>query len=318
MTRRPSLRAFCETGFDVETEGICARVRAKAPDSLNNKIIFFTPGMFAFESKRAAFAAVSLTGKNCELNCAHCRGKLLETMLPIHDAASLLQTAQLLAQNGAEGLLISGGSTAAGNVPIETFLHVFPQIHKLGLKIVLHTGFVNEVLAKKIAQLPVYKILIDVIADDNVAREVFNLRDGLTCVRNSMNYLASTGKHIVPHILIGLSGENGAEFEAIEMAANLHSPLVIFIFHMPHIALRNAQKISINYAAKLFAAARNLMPCTEFSLGCAVPPGSFRHDVEKLAMKCGFSRIAAPTEFARAYAEHIQLVPLERATCCCF
>jgi len=63
------------------------------------------------------FPCVSLTGSRCQLNCKHCGGKLLSRLVPANPPERLEQIARRLANNGAKGMLITGGCDIKGKVP---------------------------------------------------------------------------------------------------------------------------------------------------------------------------------------------------------
>ena len=43
---------------------------------------FYLPGMIRYGSMRGRYPALSLTGDRCQLQCEHCKGLLLEPMIP--------------------------------------------------------------------------------------------------------------------------------------------------------------------------------------------------------------------------------------------
>ena len=46
-----------------------------------HEFTFYLPGMIRYGKDRGRYPAVSITGNRCELQCEHCKGKLLEPML---------------------------------------------------------------------------------------------------------------------------------------------------------------------------------------------------------------------------------------------
>jgi uncharacterized radical SAM superfamily protein len=54
--------------------------------------------------------SISVTGTVCSLNCKHCGRHYLEDMLPLSESEKI--------PSGTKSLLISGGSTLEGKVPI--------------------------------------------------------------------------------------------------------------------------------------------------------------------------------------------------------
>ena len=69
------------------------------------ELVFAVPGAKRYETEHYRntphrFAAISLTGRECELQCEHCRGQLLATMLPAPTPDALLTLGQPTHQFG--------------------------------------------------------------------------------------------------------------------------------------------------------------------------------------------------------------------------
>ena len=67
--------------------------------------------------------------------------------------------------------------------------------------------------------------------------------------------------------------------------------------------------------AHLIARARQALPDTEISLGCARRRGS--ELLETLAIEAGVNRMALPSGEAREHAKSLELDLVFRKTCCC-
>ena len=70
-----------------------------------NELSFSIPGTVSyhdntFPSQRERFAAVSVTGTRCDLRCGHCKGKLLESMIPAEDPETLSRSSTASAPMG--------------------------------------------------------------------------------------------------------------------------------------------------------------------------------------------------------------------------
>ncbi len=92
-----------------------------------NELTFSIPGTVSYHdiaipSQHEKFAAVSVTGTRCDLHCAHCKGKLLESMIPAEDPETFLRIINQLHSKGALGVLVSGGANRDGEVPLERFI----------------------------------------------------------------------------------------------------------------------------------------------------------------------------------------------------
>ena len=100
---------------------------------------FDTP--FYKSSGAYGFPGISVTGGDCQLNCEHCRGRLLESMIPATTPQELYDVCMDIRGKGGDGCLISGGSLKDGSVPLIEFMPVIRRIkQELQLKIVMHTG----------------------------------------------------------------------------------------------------------------------------------------------------------------------------------
>src|SRR4030067_3681715 len=80
-----------------------------------NELTFSIPGTVSYHDdtlplQRDRFAAISVTGSHCDLRCAHCKGKLLESMIPAENPETFLQMVDQLRSRGALGVLLSGGA----------------------------------------------------------------------------------------------------------------------------------------------------------------------------------------------------------------
>ena len=61
------------------------------------------------------FASISVTGQQCQLNCEHCRARMLIGMQPAITPDDLIVLGHKLLSQGCEGALISGGADTTHN-----------------------------------------------------------------------------------------------------------------------------------------------------------------------------------------------------------
>jgi len=72
---------------------------------------------------------------------------MLDSMMSVGPPGSV-QLAARLREQGSEGLLVSGGSTRTGGVPLLAHLaHIGRIRSELGMKVVVHCGLVSPELA---------------------------------------------------------------------------------------------------------------------------------------------------------------------------
>lgn len=79
-----------------------------------NELTFSLPSVATFQRgdlQNNRFSAVSVTGKRCDLQCVHCKGTLLDSMVPAENPDAFLQIVERLRARGALGMLVSGGQT---------------------------------------------------------------------------------------------------------------------------------------------------------------------------------------------------------------
>ncbi|MFB3890091.1 MAG: radical SAM protein [Candidatus Bathyarchaeia archaeon] len=276
------------------------------------RVCFFTPSFVHYKagshcSSLAQFPTVSVTGDNCALNCRHCQGKVLQTMHPAQTPEKLLEVCRDLKQKGASGVLVSGGCTPSGAVPIEKFTPAIARIKRdLGLTVFVHTGIISAAAARDLKAAGVDVALIDVIGSDETIREICDLAVSVGDYAESLKAMGNAGLDFVPHVITGLHhGELKGEFEALNMIARHKPEAVVVIAFMPihGTAMEKTKPPTPLAIAKVTAVARTMFPATPLVLGCMRPKGRHRAETDVLALKAGADGIAFPSEEAIGYAE---------------
>lgn len=253
--------------------------------------------------------AVSVTGDHCQLNCGHCGGHYLKHMKALDD---MLVDDQLSAQS----LLISGGCTNEGNVPLGEHLTKLAAL-KGERRFNLHVGLVSEEDVEGIAKIA-DKISFDFVGDDETIHEVFGLQ------RTVEDYVASYERlrkqcKVVPHICIGLhGGEIRGEYKALELLYNLGLDELTFIIFTPTKKTRyaNHQPPAIEDVLAVMVAARKKFPKVPIHLGCMRPGGRYRKELDPWAVRAGVNSIVTPTMEAVRLAADLGLLPIKREECC--
>ena len=276
------------------------------------KVKFYAPS-FAYHkashdcSSQAKFPTISVTGNECALDCKHCGGKVLGTMLPAETPAKLFEIVEESKREGAIGCLVSGGCLPNGSVPLERFIPVLGRIRReLGLTVVVHTGIVNTSTAEALKKAKVDAALIDVIGSDETIRQVCNLNVKIGDYEDSLHALHSAGLNFVPHVIVGLhNGSLEGEAQALKMIRQYEPSALVVIAFMP---IRGTQMDNINppspiAIARVIATARLMFPETPLALGCMRPKGKHRAETDVLALEAGVDAIAFPSEEAVYYAK---------------
>ncbi len=288
-------------------------------------IHFYAPGMIHYETgffraKTIAFPAISITGRNCQLNCEHCKGKLLEKMIPATTPQKLYSLCRKIKRKGAEGLLISGGSSRNGALPITKFIPTIRRIKReLGLKVAIHTGLVNKKTAEALAEAEVDAAMIDIIGSKETIREICHLKCGVEAYRDSLNHLREFNIPTVPHVVVGLHrGKLKGEGKALQMIreSNPKAVVIVSFTPLPQTPMSRSNPPTPKEIARTLLAARLLMPKTPIVLGCARPKGEHKVKTDILALKAGVNGIAYPSEEACSQAKKLGLKIRFHEECC--
>jgi len=247
------------------------------------------------------FPAVSITGSKCKLMCKHCYARILERMKPAETPEKLLKLGRKFREKGLKGLLVSGGSDEEGRVPFEDFLDAIRELKKMGLRVFIHSGLVDEKRAKLLKKAGVDMVLYDVVSSEEAIRRVLNLNHSPRDYWRGLKYLVDCGVPVAPHIVVGLNeGKPSGEFKSVDVVASTGcSALVIVVFTpYPGTPLENAQPPPVDYVLKVMEYARRKVSAP-MSLGC-MKPRQFR-EIEYKAVDLGFDGIAFPSEDALNY-----------------
>jgi uncharacterized radical SAM superfamily protein len=251
-------------------------------------------------------AVLSLTGKQCALDCAHCGGHYLGGMRPIWEAAP----------DGSTSCLISGGCDPTGRVPVLAHLDRV-RAWRQGRTMNWHVGFVSEAEMETIAPL-VDVVSFDFVGDDATIQEVYGT--GRTVDDYVQTYqLLRRYARTLPHVTIGLRGGLlGHELPAFKLLQDLGAGGLVLLVFMPTPGTRYAdrQPPHPDTVAELLAEARLRFPEVPLYLGCMRPKGNYRNKLDPLAVRAGFNVIVSPSRSARQQAAELGLVERQMRECC--
>jgi hypothetical protein len=287
---------------------------------------FYAPGLKRWQTSEwtpgnpRRFLPVSVTGSACALSCDHCQAKVLEGMVSVRAGENLFTLAQELRAQGSEGLLVSGGSTRTGGVPLLPHLRHIPRIRdELGMKVIVHSGVVGPRLAAGLAAARVDGVMLDIIGADETLREVYHLDLTVADMDRSLRLLAGEGLRIIPHIVLGLHyGRFLGEHTALEMLTRYPVSTLILVVLVPLVGtpMEHIPPPPVGQVADFFATARVAAPATTINLGCARPLGAVKKELDQAAIDLGLNGIAYPAEGAIAYARSRGLQPRLFEYCC--
>jgi uncharacterized radical SAM superfamily protein len=247
------------------------------------------------------FPSISITGKECSMKCQHCSHHYLEGMIPAETPSKLVEVCMKLNKEGALGCLISGGFTADASLPFQKFIPALQEIkRKTKLTINLHTGFISEDVAKKIAAVGVDAVSVDLVGDDESIQKVYGLNKSVEDYVEMLKLLRASGvKSVDPHICIGLKyGELKGEGNALKIIRDNGFSSLTFIALNPTkgTPMQDIKAPSPRMIAKVISVARLMMPMSSIALGCMRPTGAIRAEIDYLGILAGANRIVVPTQ----------------------
>jgi hypothetical protein len=266
------------------------------------------------------FPTVSITGKGCAINCKHCGGRYLQQMLPCSTPDVLRKTCLELAENGARGVLLSGGYNEDGYVPFEPFIDEIGRVKReTGLFISAHTGLIPDWLARELGRVGVDLADFDLIGDDETIKLVLGIERTVEDYRRTFMELGRWLPRVVPHICIGLhAGELRGELTALEIAAGSNCSALVLLALVPTAGTRfeGVNPPAPETIGEVVARARLKLPKATLALGCMRPRGVERVKIELQALRSGIDRMELPD---RRTAEAARAMGLEvkRLEACC-
>jgi uncharacterized radical SAM superfamily protein len=249
---------------------------------------------------------VSLTGTDCELDCAHCGGHYLKSMVPIWRADP----------EGAKSCLISGGCDSAGRVPVMNCLHKIEELRP-GRIMNWHVGLLGQ--SEIAAIVPNIDIIsFDFVGDDDTIREVYGLDCGVEKYVATYQLLRSYAT-VLPHVTVGLEGGRIAgEYKALDILEEVGLEALTFIVFIPTPGTRYAERKppKVEEVVELLVDARLRFPTVPINLGCMRPRGEYRDRLDPLAVRAGVNVIVSPARAAIALAQELGLEVDRREECC--
>lgn len=288
-------------------------------------IEFYAPGLKRWQTdewtpvKPHRFVSISVTGTGCALSCDHCKTKVLDGMIAL-GRRSLFDVARDLVAGGSEGILVSGGSTRTGGVPLEPHFDDLRRIKaELPLRVIVHSGVVSPRLAGGLASAGVDGVMLDVIGADDTIRDVYHLDLTTADFERSIARLAGAGLTIIPHIVLGLhAGRFVGEANALDMICRYPVSTLILVVLTPLVGtpMEHVPPPPLADVTGFFAHARAAMPGTPINLGCARPLGAMKVALDKAAIDLGLNGIAYPADGVIDYARRSGLVPTLHESCC--
>jgi lipoyl synthase len=306
---------------------LVAQLERAARTSMRRPIRFSTPTFKDYASTelrgcaRNSFPAFSITGGACGLNCDHCQAKILAPMLPATSPEMLdRKVRELIATQGLQGFLLSGGSNRRNEIRYERF---YPVVERLkrdypALRIAIHTALTTPAGARAMETAGVDTAMMDVIGAPATIREVYHLDRPVEDFEATLAALCTTSMEVTPHIVIGLHyGRILGEAAALDIVSRHRVGSLVLVVVMPFYATPGSFITpDATEVGRIFAEARARLPDRDVLLGCARPPGMHKRVTDTYAVLAGLDGIAFPADGAVAAARAIGR-PFEQQHACC-
>lgn len=272
-------------------------------------------------TRPAATMSVSVTGRACGLECAHCGAKYLKGMRPPDEALAAFPDAH------AKSVLMSGGSDASGRVPVEGWAEKFKEKAPY-LRVNCHTGIMDEEKAATLAGA-VDVISFDYVSDERIVKGVYGSSSSPEDYVRSF-ITASNCAPTVPHITVGLLGpdeEPSFSIKSLEEIRNLadagvipEPPSVVIIAFKPTPGTRmqDVPPPKAASVAEVIMVAKKLLPKSPVCLGCMRPSGQYRDDLDLLAVEAKVDVIVMPSRVAAERALELGYEIAYDDECCAF
>lgn len=278
---------------------------------MNRSITFYSPG--------PRFPSISVTGRECQLGCRHCRGVYLRGMTPARDPEELERIAWRLSENGGEGFLLSGGATPSGAVPLTRYADAIRRIKELtALRINAHVGLMRRNELSTLIDAGVDAFSIDVYGSDAPIGRTLGLEAGAEDFLGVVIDLIELGAPlVVPHLCAGIhEGRLEGEFKAIDMLMGAKvDALVIIVFSptkgTPYASLDPPEADEV---LSVIAYAKHRLRGARLCLGCMRPRND--RSLEVRAAYAGVTGMAVPSVATREGLAREGWKITEKETCC--
>ncbi len=308
------LKPLIEKAWTMTRTNFPEEVHFYFPDMVYIETSFYRP------TNVFRFPGISITGTVCRLQCDHCKGALLKSMLHVTTPDALFDVCFRVKEAGGVGCLVTGGSLEDGSVPIKKFIPVLKRIKdELGLHVVVHTGLVDEELAEGLAYAEIDAVMIDIVGSDETINGVLKLNKTVADYERSLKNLKKYDVPMVPHIVAGIHyGQILGEKKAVEIVSKYRPEALVIVALMPlaNTPMENVSPLSPIDVIRVILFARFLMPNIPITLGCARPRGALRSATDVLALKAGVNAIAYPSEEAYKFARRLGLNVVVHESCC--
>jgi len=291
------------------------------------RIDFYTPTFKFYATSEIAgcgkslWPAVSITGGECQLACDHCKAKILEPMIPARTPEELWRVVNREIENGARGMLLTGGSNRRNEVEYGPFYPVVRRVKDAfpEFRIAVHTALVDTDIAQRMEAAGFDCAMMDVIGAQDTISQVYHLKRGLADFERSLECLTATSMKVVPHIVAGLHyGRMLGEWNALEIVARHRPDALVLVVVMPFYASASRPFVTpdAREVGQFFLDARGALPELPLLLGCARPAGHVKTKIDAYAVMAGLNGIAHPADGIVELAARLEREVRVSPACC--
>jgi lipoyl synthase len=252
--------------------------------------------------------AISLSGRGCAFDCAHCNKHYLKHMDNLDSDIP----------ENVTSLLISGGLKKDGqSFILDKKDELLDLKKKKKYKFNSHVGFVDEQEVEELAKIVDY-VSFDFVSDPEVIKKVYKIEKTKEEYIN-MYKILSAKLPVHPHITIGIDeGKIHWEYEAIDELYKLGADRLVFnvLIPTPGTEFEGVEPPDLEEVRKVLQHARKVFEGKLVIIGCMRPAGGYRLELDKIAVEEGVDRIVQPTPKARQLAEEMGLEISNSYECC--
>ena len=252
------------------------------------------------------------------MNCRHCSRKYLEGMIPATTPSDLLSVAEALAERGANGFLLSGGSDNAGRIRIADFVGAIKEIKATtDLKINAHVGLASSNELRSMVDSGIDTFSVDVYGSDETIKEVLGLDASVEDYLKAVSDLKGLGARVAPHICVGIHGGAAkGEIPAIELLKRYEPETLVLISLIPTrgTPYQSVSPPSHELIASVIRKARRELPGTRLLLGCM--RSKLDRSSEFAFVKAGLDGIVLPSSSTVDRLKDEGYALKKRSVCC--
>jgi len=231
----------------------------------------------------------------------------------------LKEFAVKLDERNGTGMLVSGGSTGEGKVPLTPFISTLRWIKdNTDLILNIHTGLVNKKDAEAIAYTGADMASVDLVGSDDTIKRVYGLDASFLDYTESLYVLKDAGMNVAPHVTIGLDfGDIVGEDDALTAALTMEPEVVVINALIPTsgTGMADVKPPAHETILGFFKKALEYDSDIHISMGCMRPRNN-KPALEQAAVMTGIHRLALPSNSTVKWLEEQDIKTRIIDACC--